>query len=122
MLLIETRQQLEVQLGTEAFRAAWEHGQSLHPETVARLLLEQSQPTGEPTPTQIANRTLIDPLSERELEVIRLIAAGYSNQDIADQLVISVGTVKKHINHIFGKLGVESRTQALALAQALHLL
>lgn len=125
LLLNEVREQLKIQLGGEVFRAAWEHGQTLQLEAVAWLLLELGQPIvgrTQPTPAQLANQSLIDPLSARELEVLRLIAAGYSNQNIADQLVISVTTVKKHVNHIFGKLGVQSRTQAIAHAQALHLL
>ncbi|MBZ0299249.1 MAG: response regulator transcription factor, partial [Anaerolineae bacterium] len=122
-LLNETRRQLENLLGAQRFRAAWEHGQTLQLEAVARLLLEQNQPDrAQLSAAEMANQALIEPLSERELEVMRLIAAGYSNQDIADQLVISVTTVKKHVNHIFGKLGIESRTQAIAHAQALHLL
>jgi LuxR family maltose regulon positive regulatory protein len=66
--------------------------------------------------------TLIEPLSERELEVLWLIHAGRSNREIADQLVIAPSTVKKHINNIFGKLGVQSRTQALARARELGVL
>jgi LuxR family transcriptional regulator, maltose regulon positive regulatory protein len=65
---------------------------------------------------------LVEPLTVRELEVLRLIAAGASNGEIAAKLVVSVGTVKKHINNIFGKLGVGSRTQALARARGLGLL
>ncbi|MEZ4705681.1 MAG: LuxR C-terminal-related transcriptional regulator [Caldilineaceae bacterium] len=57
---------------------------------------------------------LIEPLSARELDVLNLIANGSSNRDIADQLVISVGTVKKHAANIYGKLGVNSRTAAIA--------
>jgi LuxR family maltose regulon positive regulatory protein len=66
--------------------------------------------------------SLAEPLSERELEVLRLIASGHSNQAIADRLIVAVGTVKKHINNIYGKLDVQSRTQALARAGELHLL
>jgi LuxR family maltose regulon positive regulatory protein len=51
-----------------------------------------------------------------------LIAAGYTNAEIADRLVIAVGTVKRHINNIYGKLGVSSRTQAIARARELSLL
>jgi pimeloyl-ACP methyl ester carboxylesterase/DNA-binding CsgD family transcriptional regulator len=65
---------------------------------------------------------LTEPLSSRELEVVRLIAAGMSNQQIADELVVALGTVKTHINNIYGKLQARSRTQALARARELHLL
>lgn len=57
------------------------------------------------------------PLSLREREVLRLIAQGRSNQQIADRLFITVGTVKRHVGHIFAKLGVHSRTQALNAAR-----
>jgi LuxR family maltose regulon positive regulatory protein len=60
-------------------------------------------------------------LSERELEVLRLIADGFSNAEIAQRLVIALGTVKRHINNIYGKLGVQSRTQAVARARELGL-
>ena len=65
---------------------------------------------------------LVEPLSERELEVLRLIAAGLSNQEIADEFVVALSTVKWHINNLYGKLGVSSRTQAVARARELHLL
>jgi LuxR family maltose regulon positive regulatory protein len=65
---------------------------------------------------------LIEPLSDRELEILRLIAAGHSNEQIAQTLIIALGTVKKHVNNIYGKLGVHSRTQALVRAKALNFL
>jgi LuxR family maltose regulon positive regulatory protein len=65
---------------------------------------------------------LIEPLTEREMEVLRLIASGLSNREIAGELFIAVGTVKRHINHIYGKLAVRSRTQAIAKARELRLL
>jgi LuxR family maltose regulon positive regulatory protein len=65
---------------------------------------------------------LIEPLSRREQEVLRLIAAGASNQEIAASLVIALGTVKKHITTIFAKVGVASRTQLLVRARELGLL
>jgi LuxR family transcriptional regulator, maltose regulon positive regulatory protein len=61
-------------------------------------------------------------LSERELEVLRLIAQGATNHEIAEQLVITVGTVKSHINHILGKLNSHNRTEAVARARGLGLL
>ena len=68
------------------------------------------------------SQSLVEPLSEREREVLRLVAAGLSNQEIAARLIVGVSTVKKHINNIFGKLAVRSRTQALARARELNLL
>jgi LuxR family transcriptional regulator, maltose regulon positive regulatory protein len=63
-----------------------------------------------------------EPLSERELEVLRLVAKGLSNKQIAERLVLSLRTVKFHTGNIYGKLGAESRTDAVAKAQALGLL
>jgi DNA-binding NarL/FixJ family response regulator len=65
---------------------------------------------------------IAEPLTERELEVLRLVAEGESNQEIARELVVSLATVKTHVNHIFGKLGAESRVQVLARARAAGLL
>ena len=62
---------------------------------------------------------LVEPLSERELEVLHLIARGDSNQEIAKMLVIALDTVKSHVTHIFEKLGVNNRVQAVARARAL---
>ena len=74
---------------------------------------------GAPRPVQVPETG--ETLTSREVQVLRLIAAGASNRDIAEQLVISERTVKSHITHILGKLGVSSRTQAAALAHELHL-
>lgn len=68
------------------------------------------------------SETLIKPLTERELQVLRLIAAGFSNQQIARELTIAASTAKRHISNIYGKLDVHSRTQAVAKAKALRLL
>jgi LuxR family maltose regulon positive regulatory protein len=65
---------------------------------------------------------LVEPLTDRELQVLRLIAAGKSNQQIADELVVVVDTVKKHVGHILDKLEATNRTQAAARARALGLL
>jgi LuxR family maltose regulon positive regulatory protein len=73
------------------------------------------------TPALI-HQPLIDPLSDRELEVLRLVALGKSNQQIADELVLATGTVKKHLNNIFGKLNAENRTECVARARELNLL
>jgi ATP/maltotriose-dependent transcriptional regulator MalT len=74
-------------------------------------------------PPSIADQVpLPESLSEREFEVLQLIAEGYSNQEIAQKLVVAVSTVKKHINSIFGKLGVTHRAQAIAQARELGIL
>ncbi|HMR66990.1 MAG TPA: LuxR C-terminal-related transcriptional regulator [Anaerolineae bacterium] len=71
---------------------------------------------------QSKNQGLIEPLSERELEILSLIAEGLTNQEIADQTFISALTVKVHARNIYGKLGIKNRTQAVAKARALGLL
>jgi LuxR family transcriptional regulator, maltose regulon positive regulatory protein len=65
---------------------------------------------------------LAEPLTERELEVLRLLAAGRSNQRIARELVVAIDTVKKHVTHILGKLGAANRTEAAARARQLGLI
>lgn len=71
-----------------------------------------------------ADRTsaLSEPLTEREMDVLRLLSAGYSNQQIANELVVTEDTVKRHNTHIYGKLDVTNRTQAVLRAQELGLL
>jgi LuxR family maltose regulon positive regulatory protein len=56
------------------------------------------------------------------LDVLRLLSEGYSNQEIAARMVVSLNTVKKHTSNLYGKLGVTSRTQAIALARQLGLI
>jgi DNA-binding CsgD family transcriptional regulator len=68
-----------------------------------------------------AQGELIEPLSTRELEVLQLVDQGLSNQEIAGQLNIAASTVKTHINNIYGKLAVQTRTQAIRKARELHL-
>ncbi len=89
--------------------------QDVHTSYALRLLNALGETAAAPQP-------LIEPLSERELEVLRHVAAGYSNQEIAQELVLAESTVKKHIHNIYGKLGVKSRTQAIAQARELGLL
>jgi LuxR family maltose regulon positive regulatory protein len=77
-----------------------------------------------PSPTEAASaaQPLVEPLSERELEVLQLIADGQSNKEASTVLYVTVGTVKKHLSNIFGKLDVTSRTQAIARARQLGLI
>jgi LuxR family transcriptional regulator, maltose regulon positive regulatory protein len=65
---------------------------------------------------------LVEPLTARELEVLALLAAGTTNQDIAGELVISLDTAKKHVSHVLGKLGAANRTEAVARARQLGLI
>jgi LuxR family maltose regulon positive regulatory protein len=91
------------------------------PGYVARLRAAFGPPSSPPTSTLSAH-PLIEPLSERELEVLCLIAAGLSNQEIADRLIISLNTVKTHVKNLYGKLGTGNRTQTIARARELGLL
>jgi LuxR family maltose regulon positive regulatory protein len=65
---------------------------------------------------------LVEPLSEREIEVLALLAQGLTNREIAQQLYLSPNTVRVHTHHIYGKLSVSNRTQAAAKGRALGLL
>lgn len=93
--------------------AAFDQGKEVTKEPAATPLLRIPH-----TPL----RPLVEPLSEREREVLQLVAAGLSNGQIAARLTVTVGTVKTHINYILGKLGVQSRTQAIARGREVGLL
>ena len=88
-------------------------------EYVTQLLCASENAAGATRPPP---RLISEPLTTREVEVVKLIAAGYSNQEIAEKLVISITTVKRHISNIYTKLDAGSRTQALAIARELNLL
>ena len=103
----------------QAVRSAYLGKVQLHPD-IARTLMtavatREAQPAPQASP---ASHTVAPPndLTERELEVLRLIAAGLNNRQIADRLVISEKTVKTHVSSILGKLHVEDRTQAAVYA------
>jgi NarL family two-component system response regulator LiaR len=81
---------------------------SLHPDIALKLIDEMNRPSDLP-PTE-------DPLTEREVEVLRLVAQGMSNEDIAAELVISERTVGAHVSHILDKLHLANRTQAALYA------
>jgi len=90
---------------------------------LAALLRACSQTGATPPPRRAAAPPgLADPLTGRELEVLRLLAAGKSNQRIAHDLVVALDTVKKHVTHILGKLGAANRTEAVARARQLGLI
>jgi LuxR family maltose regulon positive regulatory protein len=91
-------------------------------QKLQHAILPDLDQSGDQHPEAQQPSSLIDPLSAREQEVLHLLAAGNSNQQIAHQLVISLHTVKLHVKHILAKLGVTNRTQAVARARELHLL
>ena len=84
-----------------------------------KLLAAFSQTVSDQKP---GHETMVESLSERELDILRLIATGRSNQEIADILVIAMSTVKSHINSIYGKLSTNRRTQAVVIARDAGLL
>lgn len=97
--------------------------QKIVPQYAGKLLAVFSAENQNVTDTRISmSGEMIEPLSQRELEVLRLIAEGLSNREIAQRLVISLSTVKGHTTNIFGKLGVKNRTQATARSRSLGIL
>jgi two-component system, NarL family, response regulator LiaR len=92
----------------EAIRQVYRGEASLHPLVAREVLHELSAPPARPPKT--------DPLTPRELEVLRCLAQGYENREIAEKLVISEATVRTHVSNIIGKLHVASRTQAALYA------
>jgi LuxR family transcriptional regulator, maltose regulon positive regulatory protein len=94
-------------------------GQDVSPEYVAKLLTALGH-TG--VRVRGATGLFVDPISEREIEVLRLLALGTPNREIAARLYVSLDTVKSHLKHVYNKLGVHSRTQAVARAKELDLI
>jgi LuxR family maltose regulon positive regulatory protein len=110
--------------------ASAQRDQSPTPDTAAleyaRLLMTtaplESADAGPSGIRTASGNVLIEPLTARESEVLLLLAEGQSNREIADRLVVTLDTVKKHLTRVFGKLGAVSRTQAVARARVLGLL
>ena len=98
----------------EAIRVAARGETFLQPSVAAKVVAEFARLTRKPVPT--AN-SVIEPLSERELEILRLITQGASNREIAGTLFLAEGTVKNHVTNILGKLEVRDRTQAALKAK-----
>jgi len=104
----------------EAIRAAARGESILEPSVAAKVIAEFTRVSSMVPSAQMEQ--LVEPLSERELEILALIVRGASNKEIASQLYIAEGTVKNHITNIFGKLGVRDRTQAALKARELGLM
>jgi DNA-binding NarL/FixJ family response regulator len=101
----------------EAVLAAARGESVLQPSVAAKLVARIAE---EPAPAR--PQPLVVPLSERELEVVRLLARGRSNKEIAAALYLAEGTVKNHVTNVLGKLGARDRTQAALRARELELL
>jgi len=91
----------------------------LDPSVAAKVVAEFSRVSSLVTATN--SEVLPDPLSEREIEVLRLVTVGMSNREIAEKLIISAGTAKTHIHNLCGKLGAHNRTEAAMRARELGL-
>jgi LuxR family maltose regulon positive regulatory protein len=97
----------------------------IEPEYVRTLLAgfgPEAAPAPSASPARRPTSPLLDPLTEREIEVLGLVAEGLSNADIAERLFLSVGTVKRHVHNIFGKLDAGGRVEAIARARTLGIL
>ena len=105
----------------EAIRATAGGQSFLQPSVAAKVISEFARMTSYQPPTT-SSQPLVEPLSERELEVLQQVATGASNKEIAAQLFIAEGTVKNHLTNILGKLGVRDRTQAALKANELGLI
>ncbi|MCB8981832.1 MAG: response regulator transcription factor [Ardenticatenaceae bacterium] len=106
----------------EAIRAAASGESFLQPSVAAKVVAEFSRLAGPGTGTAVPQQDLVEPLSERELEILAVLASGASNREIANQLYITEGTVKNHVTNILGKLGVRDRTQAALKAKEMGLI
>lgn len=117
--------ELQRRLATNTFHAAFERGKTRDLEVIIENLLMHLQfISKEPEPDFVvsASPPLAEPLSERELEVLRLVAQGLSNQEIADKLFVAVGTIKTHVRNIREKLDAKNRTQAVERARKYNIL
>jgi DNA-binding NarL/FixJ family response regulator len=107
----------------EAIRAAARGESFLEPSVAAKVVAEFKRLSATPAPTApLTPPSLAEPLSDRELEVLRLVAKGDSNKEIAAALFLAEGTVKNHLTNILGKLGVTDRTQAAMKGKELGLI
>ena len=105
------------ELGAERFAAAWAAGRDLsREEATAEALAFRVEPAESSQPAARGRSAAAHGLTARELDVLRLLAAGASNREIGERLFISPGTVGRHVANVFGKLGVNSRAKATAFA------
>ncbi len=118
-LLTDMLDKLEDCCDTRQFESAWQNGKNLNVDTTIaqlRYYLTHHETGIVHTPS------LIEPLTDRELDILQLVGKGYTNKEIAETLIIALGTVKSHIHHIYSKFDVKNRTTAIRKAQQLGLL
>lgn len=128
MLYESYRAKLRAELGETAFAKAWAAGNAMTREQAIAYALEGiatyngSNESEIALPQQAAAQPLANPVTERELEILRLLADGLNTREIAQRLYLSVGTIKWYLKQIYSKLDAHSRVQAIARARALKLL
>ena len=116
-----------IQSGDKAFAAAWMEGRAMSSERALAILGQETMPKGVSAgqPTALLAKsppTYPEGLTAREVEVLRLVAQGLTNEQVAEQLVISARTVNTHLTSIYGKIGVSSRSAATRYAMVHHLI
>ncbi len=113
---------LKIALGDEDYQHAWEQGSKRDLRQTIEELLEYFDDDAETESHELRSQPLSEPLTECELEVLKLIADGLTNPQIAEKLYLSTGTVKVHTRNIYGKLDVSNRTEAATKARDLKLI
>jgi DNA-binding NarL/FixJ family response regulator len=103
----------------DAIRTISAGGSMIEPSIARKVIAEFARLA---SPTQAAQDKLVDPLSEREIEILQLLAQGLANKEIARKLYLAEGTVKNYVTSILGKIGVRDRTKAAIKARELGLL
>ncbi len=121
-VLPERRLKLQASMTPEDYNAALECGRALDLELTVRAMPLELEGYIQAEVARAAAQPLGSTLTNREVEVLRLLAAGLSNKEIAGRLILSLGTVKWYVSDIYSKLGVTNRTQAVARARELNLL
>ncbi len=108
------------QLGEKAFAAAWAEGRTMTPEQAlaaqGKAIIPSAMPARSASPSPLKSPTSPAGLTAREVEVLRLLAMGLTDAQIAEQLVLSLHTVHAHLRTIYSKLGVTSRSAATRYA------
>lgn len=108
-------------ISDEATRRLFLENVTTHREIQRLFTIAEKEPPSSTAIPAVASEVLPDPLTRQEIEILRLLASGLSNQQIAEKLVISVGTVKFHVHNLYAKLNVQNRTQAAARGRELEL-